>query len=160
MCILFWPAKLISKKNTYIVEFINLKGCGSEGSTKFEALENAQDALTLYLETIYGKNYFIPKQKKISGKNIYYIVPSLHILFAYKLKDNRLKQNKTQKEFSKKLNMKYQTYQKFENFKQTNPSLKTIEKIIRVLGNDILLDIFEELFQSLKNPQLKNKIFF
>ena len=47
-----YPAIITNEDNKYWVEFIDLKGCYSQGDTLSEAMENAKEAMGLYLEDI------------------------------------------------------------------------------------------------------------
>lgn len=50
--LLTYPAIFTFEDDGYWVEFIDLKGCFSEGVTLAEAMENAKEALGLYLEDL------------------------------------------------------------------------------------------------------------
>jgi predicted RNase H-like HicB family nuclease len=47
-----YPAIITNEDNKYWVEFIDLKGCYSQGDTLLETMENAKEAMGLYLEDI------------------------------------------------------------------------------------------------------------
>lgn len=50
--LLTYPAIFTFEDNQYWVEFIDLKGCFSNGSTLAETMENAKEAMGLYLEDL------------------------------------------------------------------------------------------------------------
>lgn len=50
--LLTYPAIFTFENNKYWVEFIDLKGCFSEGSSLPEAMENAKEAMGLFLENL------------------------------------------------------------------------------------------------------------
>ena len=50
--LLTYPAIFTFEDNQYWVEFIDLKGCYSDGETLAEAMENAKEAMGLYLEDL------------------------------------------------------------------------------------------------------------
>lgn len=50
--LLTYPAIFTNEDNSYWVEFIDLKGCFSDGETLAEAMENAKEAMGLYLEDL------------------------------------------------------------------------------------------------------------
>ena len=50
--LLTYPAIFTNEDNSYWVEFIDLKGCFSDGSTLAEAMENAKEAMGLFLEDL------------------------------------------------------------------------------------------------------------
>lgn len=47
-----YPAIFTLENNQYWVEFIDLKGCFSDGDTLAEAMENAKEAMRLFLEDL------------------------------------------------------------------------------------------------------------
>lgn len=49
---LIYPAIFTKEEGEYWVEFIDLKGCYSDGKTLDEAKENAKEAMGLYLEDL------------------------------------------------------------------------------------------------------------
>lgn len=50
--LLTYPAIFTKEEGEYWVEFIDLKGCYSDGKTLAEAKENAKEAMGLYLEDL------------------------------------------------------------------------------------------------------------
>lgn len=50
--LLTYPAIFTLEKDEYWVEFIDLKGCFSDGKTLAEAMENAKEAMGLFLEDL------------------------------------------------------------------------------------------------------------
>lgn len=50
--LLTYPAIFTFEDNQYWVEFVDLKGCFSDGKTLPEAMENAKEAMGLYLEDL------------------------------------------------------------------------------------------------------------
>lgn len=50
--LLTYPAIFTFEDNQYWVEFIDLEGCFSDGTTLPEAMENAKEAMGLYLEDL------------------------------------------------------------------------------------------------------------
>lgn len=56
--LLIYPAIFTLEDNCYWVKFIDLKGCFSDGDNLAEAMENAKEAMGLFLEDL--KEYPIP----------------------------------------------------------------------------------------------------
>lgn len=52
--LLTYPAIFTLEDNEYWVEFVDLKGCFSDGKTLAEAMENAKEAMGLFLEDLNG----------------------------------------------------------------------------------------------------------
>jgi len=135
-----YAAKIIHSKadKAFNVEFPDLPGCLTYGSTLDEALKNAKEALDGYLESVDLREMNIPKPVRHAGKNFYPISPTENIAFAIWLKLARKKHNLTQKQVAAKLNIPYQNYQNFENPKKANPTLRNIAKIQAVLKERVL----------------------
>ncbi len=135
-----YPAKIKYSKldKCYLVTFPDLPGCVTYGVTMAGARSNAREALSGYLESIDLRKIEIPKPSKLAGKNIEYISPEKRISFAFWLKIKRGEKGYTQKDMARMLNINFQSYQKFENPKKTNPTLKTIEKVESVFHEDVL----------------------
>jgi antitoxin HicB len=122
----------------YLVKFPDLRGCFTYGESIEEARRNAHEALSGYLESIDLRKVGIPAPSKLKGKYVEYINPDKRIAFAIWLKIKRLEQGYTQKDMARMLNIHFQSYQKFENPKKTNPTLKTIEKVESILRDNVL----------------------
>ena len=59
-----YPA-IFHEEETYWVEFPDLEGCVTEGSTLEEAMENAQEAMGLYLAALLEENQPLPHATNI-----------------------------------------------------------------------------------------------
>jgi len=70
--ILQYPAKIkyLAEDKSFLVEFPDLSGCLTEGKTLKEATQNAKEALTGYLASVFERNIKIPEPSAIKGKNI------------------------------------------------------------------------------------------
>lgn len=135
-----YPAIFIYDKNEkiYNVSFPDLPGCFTYGETLNSAKKMAVIALTGYLESIDSRKLKIPDPSKIKQKNAYYIEPEKKVAFAIWLKRQREKAGLSQSEIAKKLGIKYQTYQRFENPAKTNPTLNTIIKLEKVFQKELV----------------------
>jgi antitoxin HicB len=136
-----YPAiiKFSAKDKVFNVEFPDLQGCLTFGESEEEAIKNAQEALTGYLESIDSRKINIPEPSILKGKDIHLITPEKNVSFAIWLKKNREKQELSQKQIARKLNIAYQTYQKFEDPNKSNPTLKTIIRLEEVFHENLLL---------------------
>lgn len=135
-----YPAQIIYDKEDecFNVSFPDLEGCLTYGETIEEAQANAKEALSGYLESLDMRKIEIPSPSSHNGKTWYYIKPEKSVSFAIWLKLKRQEKGYTQKDMAEILNIKYQTYQKFENPHNSNPTLKTITKIENVMKEEIL----------------------
>jgi len=136
-----YPAKIIYSKTDkcYLVEFPDLPGCMTYGDTIEKALSNAQEALTGYLESIDLRKIDIPKPSRLKGMDVHLVHPEKQVAFAMWLKTKRAENNLTQKAAAEKLNINFQSYQKYENPRKANPTLKTIERIEKVFNEKLLI---------------------
>ncbi len=135
-----YPAKITYSKDDacYIIEFPDLPGCLTYGNTLDDALNNAREALSGYLESIDLRKIDIPHPSKMKGKDIHYVKPERSVAFAVWLKLKRAEKGLTQKKAAELLQINFQSYQKFENPNKANPTLKTIAKIEQVFNETII----------------------
>ena len=137
-----YPAKikLIKEDQSYLVEFPDLPGCLTEGHSLEEAKNNAKDALTGYLASIFERNFKIPEPSKIKGRNIYMIEPEPEVTIPIILRRLREKKKLTQEDIAKVLGISYQAYQRLEKPGKSNPTLKTLERLAKVFDKDLRLE--------------------
>jgi len=133
-----YPAKITKDNDAYNVEFTDLPGCLTYGDDLDSALENAKEALTGYLESIDLRKINIPKPSTLKGKDVFYISPEKTVAFAIWMKLKRAEKGLTQKKAAELLKVNFQAYQKYEDVRKANPTLKTIEKIETVFESQII----------------------
>ncbi|MFH1029474.1 MAG: helix-turn-helix transcriptional regulator, partial [Pseudomonadota bacterium] len=73
----------------------------------------------------------------ITGADIHTITVAPNVAVAIMLR--KLRADESQVEIARKLNIAYQVYQRLENPRKANPTLKTLEKIARVFGKHVEL---------------------
>lgn len=134
---LAYPAQLEKQDDGYLVTFPDLENVITYGSTVEEALSNAEEALNGCIESDFERNLVIPSPTRITDKNTYSIPVAPHIAVAIMLRT--LRANRPQTEVARQLNISYQVYQRLENPRKANPTVKTLEKIARVFGKRIEL---------------------
>lgn len=134
-----YPARIsyIKDDKSYLVEFPDLKGCLTEGSTLEDALKNAKEALTGYLTSIFERGYVIPKPSRLTGKNIHLIEPEPEVATPIMLRKIRDEKKINQIEAAKKLGISYQAYQRLENPAKFNPTIKTLEKVAKAFEKQL-----------------------
>jgi len=130
-------ANISKSEDFYIVGFPDFPNINTYGESLEHAKEMAAEALNGALESDFERGYTLPKQTKIEKRSFYPIKVLPHIELAYKLK--QLRSNKSQIELAKELGISYQAYQKLENPRKCNPTIKTLEKISTVLGKNLEL---------------------
>lgn len=118
---------------SYNVSFPDLEGCVTYGSNFDEAKKNAQEALSVYLESLDSRSKEIPEASKLKGENVVYVTPDIHIAFAIQIKQIRAKRGLTQKDVADMLGIGWASYQRIENPRRTNPTLSTIHRLEQVL---------------------------
>lgn len=128
-----YQAKIYQEKGNWIAEIEEL-GIYTFGDTLKKAKSMVQEALDLRIED----EEEIPSPMKKSGKNLYTIEASKHIALAFKLKEIRKEIGLTQSEMAKRLGFSYQAYQKLENSRVCNPTIKRIEKIEKAIGRELV----------------------
>jgi len=130
-----YPAHIWQDDNdSWSVEFPDLPGCFSSGTSLEDARVRAEEVLNSYLESLDSRSLSIPEQSTCSGAEFYSIAPSLAISFAITLKQERQKQGLTQKEVARRMGVKWSAYQRIENPRKANPTLSTIGKLQKVFG--------------------------
>lgn len=130
-------ATFIKSDGCYIVSFPEFPNINTYGETKEEAMRMASEALNACLETDFERGFSLPEQKVHKGKNTYPIKVLPHIEIAYTLR--KLRKNKSQEAIARELGITYQAYQKLENPRKCNPTIKTLEKIGNTLGKELVV---------------------
>lgn len=106
-------------------------GLMTYGSTMEEAKKMAVES---YLE--HGDKFTIPKEK--SSPDWFNIEIEPGLAFALWLRSTRISHNMTLAETAEKMGVKYQVYQKLENPKTANPTLKTLKKLEKIFGQELV----------------------
>ena len=101
---------------------------------KAMATEAVSGLLESYLE--HGDKFTIPKKGKTKDWYDIEIAPSL--AFALWLRNARISHNMTLNEVAEKMGVKYQVYQKLENPRTANPTLKTLKKLEEIFGEELI----------------------
>jgi len=134
-----YPAKFEkAAEGGYIVEFIDIPSCVTEGDTLEEAKRMAKEAISAMLYSLDSRKMTIPEPSKKKGKGIYYIEPELKIAFAITLKKEREHLGLSQKEVAERMNVNWTYYQRIENPRRSNPTLGTIEKLQKIFNRQFI----------------------
>jgi antitoxin HicB len=134
---LAYPAHIEKQDDGYLVSFPDLENVMTYGATIEEALHNAEEALNGCIESDFERNFVIPSPSAVSVKKEYYVPVAPHIAVAIMLRT--LRADRPQTEVARQLNISYQVYQRLENPRKANPTVKTLEKIAKVFGKRIEL---------------------
>jgi antitoxin HicB len=133
--VIAYPARFVkADEGGYVVEFIDIPSCVTEGDTLEEAKTMAKEALSAMLYSLDSRKMGIPEPSTVKGKGIYFIEPELKIAFAITLKKERERLGLSQKDVAERMNVNWTYYQRIENPRRTNPTLGTIEKLQKVFN--------------------------
>ena len=119
-----------------IVQFPDMPNIQTFGNNLEEALAMAKEALDVCLESDISRNIPIPPPAYKEG---YPIPVASHIVLSLRLRELRGEQSQT--DIAKKLGLSYQSYQRLENPRKANPTVKTLEKIARVYGRELTISL-------------------
>ncbi|MCL2139623.1 MAG: type II toxin-antitoxin system HicB family antitoxin, partial [Treponema sp.] len=120
------------KGNTYIAQFPDIPNVITCGFTHEEALAMAKDALDGCLEVDIAHGNTIPEP---SYKKGYPVAVASHIALSLRLRELRGEQSQT--DIARRLGLSYQSYQRLENPRKANPTIKTLERIARIYGREL-----------------------
>jgi antitoxin HicB len=132
-----YPAKIRKSEGSYLVSFVDFENINTWGKTLEQALANAEEALNGCLESDFERGFRIPEQSAVKGRSIYNIPVKPHIAIALMLR--KMRAGLTQQEIARKLNISFQVYQRLENPRRANPTIKTLEKVARAYGKHVSL---------------------
>ena len=124
------------KGDEYIAQFPDMPNIATCGFTHEHALAMAAEALEGCLETDISHGNEIPPPAYKKG---YPIVVASHIAISLRLRE--LRGNQSQTDIAKRLGLSYQSYQRLENPRKANPTVKTLEKIARIYGRELSVSL-------------------
>ena len=120
----------------YIAQFPDMPNVVTCGFSRDEAIAMAKEALDGCLEADISKGNSIPRPSYRKGHPI---TVANHIAVAMQLRELRGDQSQT--DVAKKLGLSYQAYQRLENPRKSNPTIKTLERIAHVFGRELNVQI-------------------
>lgn len=132
-----YPVILTHDDGAYSVQVPDLDGCFSWGETVNEALSNAQEAISLWLQDAATGKGEVPTPSDIDTK--YWVAPSLDVRVPILLRMRRKEFGWTQKGAAEQLGVTYQVYQRYESPKVANLTLRTLSKVLTVFRLDFVL---------------------
>ena len=136
-----FQAKIYKDESAYSVEFPDLPGCFSMGTSLEEAKQMAAEALSLYLEDARDPHWRIPVAKARRGKNYYWIQPRFDIAIAILIRHARLKHGLTQAKLAEQVGITVQQLQKLETPGKSNPTVKTLAAISQALDENLKIEL-------------------
>jgi antitoxin HicB len=120
----------------YIAQFPDITNVQTYGHTREEALVMAKEALEGCLECDISRGMPIPPP---SYKGGYPVTVASHIALPLQLRE--LRGRRSQGDIAQKLGLSYQSYQRLENPRKANPTVKTLEKIARVYQRELSISL-------------------
>ena len=127
-----YNCKIDQDKDMFWVQFPDMPNIQTYGDTLEEALSMAKEALDGCLESDISRGIPVPPPKYKKG---YPVTVASHIALSLKLRELRGEQS--QADIARKLGLTYQAYQRLENPRKANPTVKTLEKIARVYNRQL-----------------------
>jgi antitoxin HicB len=121
------------RDGTYLVEFPELEGCLTYGDSLDDAMKNAKEALSGWLYVGIKAGDEIPEAVVHSGKNYHAIIPDLDVAVPLAILRARKGKGLTQNEMAKRLGVTQQSYRKFEIPGKSNPTLKNLLRLSKLL---------------------------
>jgi antitoxin HicB len=119
--------------STYSVSFPDLPGCLSSGDSREAAVENAREALSLYLEEARDPKWEVPKPKARKSRRYVWVSPFVDVAIPLMIRQARLSRGLTQAQLAKRLDVTLQQVQKLETPGRSNPTVKTLAAISEAL---------------------------
>jgi antitoxin HicB len=120
----------------YVARFPDMPNIQTCGDTHEEALMMAKDALEGCLESDISRGLTIPPPSYNGG---YPVTVASHIALSLRLRD--LRGEHSQSDIARKLGLSYQSYQRLENPRKANPTVKTLEKIARIYQRELNISL-------------------
>ncbi|GHV91809.1 hypothetical protein AGMMS50268_23120 [Spirochaetia bacterium] len=122
--------------NRFDVVFPDMTNIQTCGFSQEEALAMAKEALDGCLESDVAHGRDIPAP---SFKDGYPVAVASHIIVALRIRQLRGEQSQT--DIARKLGLSYQAYQRLENPRKANPTVKTLERIAHIFGQELDVQI-------------------
>ncbi len=123
------------------VEFPDLPGCFTVGDSREEALENAREALSLWLEEARDPEWTIPVPKARKGKQYVWVTPYEDVAVPLMIRQARQRKGLSQRALAKKLSMSVQQLQKLECPGKSNPTVRTLAAVSRALDEQLRVEL-------------------
>jgi antitoxin HicB len=113
-------------------------GILTDGDTLDHAKEMACEAVSGIIAVNLKHNVPFSIPAPIEGDGIYDIEIEPSLAFALWLRNARIARDMTLQDAAEKMGVKYQVYQKLENPRTANPTLKTMKKLEQVFGEELV----------------------
>ena len=128
-------AQLKEEDGVYLVTFPDFEHVNTYGETREDAIQAAVEALNGVLSVDFERGFVLPRPTPKRGRNAVSIRVDPNIALAYQLR--ALRKGQTQAAVAARVGISYQAYQKLENPRKCNPTVKTLEKISKAFGKTL-----------------------
>jgi antitoxin HicB len=132
-----YPVLIRPDDGAFSVEVPDLDGCFTWGDTVEDALTNAREAISLWLQEAATGKTAAPVPSAIETP--YHVEPALDVRVPLLVRERRKALGLTQKQVADALGVTYQVYQRFESPLKGNLTLKTLTRILAFLGLEMEL---------------------
>ena len=136
-----YQVKLHEEDGGYWAEFPDLPGCFTQGDSREEVLENAREALSLWLEEARDPDWEVPVPKARRGKRHVWVTPYEDVSIPLMLRQARQRKGLSQRELAKKLGMSVQQLQKLECPGKSNPTVRTLAVVSEALDEQLRIEL-------------------
>jgi antitoxin HicB len=120
----------------HIAQFPDMPNVVTCGFSHEEALAMAKEALDGCLEAAVSQGNAIPPPVCKTGHPIT-VAPRI----ALSLQLRNLRGERSQSDIARRLGLSYQSYQRLENPRKGNPTVKTLERIAGVYGRELTISL-------------------
>jgi antitoxin HicB len=136
-----YNCKVWQEDNMFLAQFPDMTNIITGGFSHEEALAMAKEALDAVLEVELANNASVPPPSFGTGAEGggFPITVAPHIELALRLRELRGEHSQT--EIAMRVGLTYQAYQRLENPRKSNPSLKTLERIAHAFGKELQVQI-------------------
>lgn len=132
---MYYYALIDKEGDDFIVSFPQFEQINTYGKTKEEAIRNAEEALNGSIGSDFERGFEIQDPREYKGGNYHKIFIHPHIEIALRLR--KIRDKKSQIELAKELGISYQSYQRLENPRRCNPTVKTLERIAKIFNKEL-----------------------
>jgi len=132
---MFFYSKIEIEKGIHYVSFPQFENINTYGESLHDALVNAEEALNGSIESDFDRKFMIPETIDYKGPEYFPVNIHPHIEIAIQLR--KIRNNRSQVELASEIGISYQAYQRLENPRRCNPTIKTLEKIAKVLNREL-----------------------
>lgn len=130
-----YPAIIRQECDAWIVQFPDFDHISTFGDTLDDAIIAAREALNGCIESDFERGFNFAVPSTCTGDDVYHIPLEPNIALALELRTSRA--GRTQVEIARELGISYQAYQRLEHPAKSNPTVKTLTKIARLLGKNL-----------------------